>query len=154
MCHFLSRLYTLRYTRYSDVIDRIVHYSTQSRVSLANVRALLKTKDDIASNAKKSAWIQCKYRFSIDRDFRYKYNKLFKTKLGWDIKPIWWSMRMGLQYQKQSHDTWHNDVIKWNHFTRYWPFVRGIHRSPVTSPHKGQWRGTLMFSLICAWIID
>ena len=26
-------------------------------------------------------------------------------------------------------------------FPRYWPFVRGIHRSPVNSPHKGQWRG-------------
>ena len=33
----------------------------------------------------------------------------------------------------------------------YWPFVRGIHRSPVESPHKGQWRGDLMFSLICGW---
>ena len=29
-----------------------------------------------------------------------------------------------------------------------WPFVRGIPRSPMNSPHKGQWRGTLMFSLI------
>ena len=48
----------------------------------------------------------------------------------------------------------HDDVIKWNHFPRYWPFVRGIHRSPVNSPHKGQWRGALMFSLICAWIND
>ena len=46
----------------------------------------------------------------------------------------------------------HDDVIKWKHFTRYWPFVRGIHRSPVNSPHKGHWRGALMFSLICAWI--
>ena len=27
----------------------------------------------------------------------------------------------------------------------------GIHRSPVDSPHKGQWRGSLMFPLICAW---
>ena len=35
----------------------------------------------------------------------------------------------------------HDDVIKWKHFPRYWPFVRGIHRSPVNSPHKGQWRG-------------
>ena len=26
------------------------------------------------------------------------------------------------------------------------------HRSPVNSPHKGQWRGTLIFSLICARI--
>ena len=33
---------------------------------------------------------------------------------------------------------------------RYWPFVWGINRSPVNSPHKGHWRGTLMFSLICA----
>ena len=48
----------------------------------------------------------------------------------------------------------HDDVIKWKHFPRYWLFVRGIHRSPVTPPHKGQWRGALMFSLICAWIND
>ena len=46
----------------------------------------------------------------------------------------------------------HDDVIKWKHFPRYWPFVRGIHRSPVNSQHKGQWRGALMFSLICVWI--
>ena len=49
-------------------------------------------------------------------------------------------------------DEMHDDVIKWKHFTRYWPFVRGIHRSPVNSAHKGQWCGALMFSLICAWI--
>ena len=46
----------------------------------------------------------------------------------------------------------HDDVIKWKHFPRYWPFVRGIHRWPVNSPHKGQWRGALMYSLICTWI--
>ena len=46
----------------------------------------------------------------------------------------------------------HDDVIKWNHFPRYWPFVREIHRFPVNSPHKGQWRGALMFALICVWI--
>ena len=48
--------------------------------------------------------------------------------------------------------SWYDDVIKWKHFSLYWPFVRGIHRSPVNSSHKGQWRGTLMFSLICAYI--
>ena len=46
----------------------------------------------------------------------------------------------------------HDDVIKWKHFPRYWPFVRGIHRPPVNSPHKGQSLGALMFSLICACI--
>ena len=47
---------------------------------------------------------------------------------------------------------YHDDVIKWKRFPRYWPFVRGIHGSPVNSPHKGQWPGALMFCLICAWI--
>ena len=46
----------------------------------------------------------------------------------------------------------HDDVTKWKHFPIYWPFARWIHRSPVNSLHKGQWRGTLMFSFICAWI--
>ena len=46
----------------------------------------------------------------------------------------------------------YDDVIKWKHFPRNRPFVWGIHRSPVNSPHKGQWHGALMFSLICDWI--
>ena len=48
------------------------------------------------------------------------------------------------------------DISWWRHemetFPHYWPFVRRIHRSPVNSPHKGQWRGTLMFSVFCVWI--
>ena len=39
----------------------------------------------------------------------------------------------------------------WRHqMETYWPFLRGIHPSPVDSPLKGQWHGALMFSLICA----
>ena len=34
----------------------------------------------------------------------------------------------------------HDDVIKWKHL------------GPLNSPHKGQWRGALIFSLICVWI--
>ena len=35
----------------------------------------------------------------------------------------------------------HDDVIKWKHFVCYWPFVRGIQRSPVDSLHSdaGLW---------------
>ena len=56
------------------------------------------------------------------------------------------------------HYRYYNKVITWwhhqlePHFPRYWPFLQGIHRSPVNFTHKGQWRGALMFSLICAWI--
>ena len=31
-------------------------------------------------------------------------------------------------------------------------FVSKIRPVPVNSPHKGEWRGALMFSLICVWI--
>ena len=59
-----------------------------------------------------------------------------------------WNSSMA--HKKTNHNVInHDDVIKWKHFPRYWPFVRGIHRSPVNSPHKGQWRVALMFSLIC-----
>ena len=47
--------------------------------------------------------------------------------------------------------SFHDDVIRWKHFPRYWPFVREIHRSLVDSTHKGPSRGALMFSLISAW---
>ena len=73
---------------------------------------------------------------------------------------LWWRMEqiyhnimklcMCFEWFGYSHD----DVIKWKYFPRNWPFVRGIHRSQVNSPHKGQWHGALMFSLICVWIND
>ena len=49
-------------------------------------------------------------------------------------------------------DIKHDDVIKWRPFPRNWSFLRGILRSPVNYPHKGQWRGALIFSLICTRI--
>ena len=36
-------------------------------------------------------------------------------------------------------------------FSALLAFCASIHRSPVNSPHKRQWRGALMFSLICVW---
>ena len=50
--------------------------------------------------------------------------------------------------EKEYHT--HDDVIKWSHFPRYWPFVWGIRRWPMNSPHKEQWCGALLFLLICA----
>ena len=44
------------------------------------------------------------------------------------IHTCWWVLKYYGTYR-----TSHDDVIKWKHFPRYWPFVRGIHRSPATS---------------------
>ena len=48
--------------------------------------------------------------------------------------------------------------LLWRHqmetFSALLAICAGNHRSPVNSPHKGQWRGALKFSLICVWIND
>ena len=64
----------------------------------------------------------------------------------------WVAWLVGVPSKISKYTRTHDDVIKWKPFPRYWPFVRGIHRSPVNSPRKGQWRGALMFTLICARI--
>ena len=54
-----------------------------------------------------------------------------------------------LVYKYCVSECFYNDVTKWKHFPRYWPFVRGIHRSPVDSLHKGQRHRVVIFSLLC-----
>ena len=66
----------------------------------------------------------------------------------WKHFPRYWPFVQGIHRSPVGHD----DIIKWKHFPRYWPFVQGIHPSPVNSPHKGQWCRALMFPLICIWI--
>ena len=84
-------------------------------------------------------WQRCNYLSMFQSRYRFTYGILVKR------TPV-----------KKSFSCWytqvHDDVIKWKHFPRYWPFVRWIHRSPANSSHKSQWRGALMFSFICAWI--
>ena len=58
--------------------------------------------------------------------------------------------QLNIFHQFITHPWWRHQMET---FPRYWPFdIRGIHQSPVNSPHKGHWRGALIFSLICAWI--
>ena len=68
----------------------------------------------------------------------------------WAILTHWGREKMADILQETFSNPFFNDgVIKWKHFPCYWPFMRAIHQSPVNSPHKRQWRGALMFSLIC-----
>ena len=72
----------------------------------------------------------------------------------------WW-------FETPSRPLWHHSnallVIKahfskssWRHqmepFSALLVLCAGNSPIPVNSPHKSQWRGALMFSLICAWI--
>ena len=72
--------------------------------------------------------------------------------------PIWW----------RHHETWLEMECEVQQLRNHWkrPLVMmtssngNIFRftghlcGEFTGPHKGQWRGALMFSLICAWIKD
>ena len=64
---------------------------------------------------------------------------------------VTWCVLINVVIHRWNYSVCLNDVIKWNDFPRYWSFVRGLHRSLVNCPHKGQWRGAMVFSLICAW---
>ena len=93
---------------------------------------------------------------------KFTLSKWDGTNLVW-INQIWFSYRsclcghkfcwrgLGRVPSTQRKSCNNDDVIKWKHVPRYWPVLRGIHRSPVNSPHKGQRRGALMLSLIGAW---
>ena len=74
------------------------------------------------------------------------WNRNFKAYINYcidNVQSTTWPDR-GTRYN-------HDDVTKWKRFVHYWPYVREIYRRPTDSPHKGQWRRALMFSLICAW---
>ena len=75
-------------------------------------------------------------------------SKVGSISMSWCLMPLKPLHRDPLHIRWNSHD----DVIKWEHFPHFEPFVWGIHQSPVNSPHNGQWHGALIFSLLCVWI--
>ena len=86
---------------------------------------------------------RCNYLFLLG--FTFYDIRDYRTLLvafTWDATDIWHSL-------VQSVAWWRH---RWKYFPRYWPFVRGVHRSPVNSPRKGQWPGALVFSFIGPWI--
>ena len=99
--------------------------------------------NDCITTTKQSTTKPCAY--FLGYTVPVKSRELPKPK---DCSPVAEPQTLAEPYTESCHD----DVIKWKHFPGYWPFVRGILRSPVNSPNKSHWRGAMMFSLICVWI--
>ena len=97
-----------------------------------------------------SVYVMCSLqKSSINLNFPFSLNMNGFTSYDYYMSmPHIYNIYVNRSREISCHSNGHNDVNKWKLFPRYWPFVRGIHRSPVNSPHKGQWRGDLMFSLI------
>ena len=72
---------------------------------------------------------------------------LYRTALA-HLVLVWQTSQSHQRAKTRLDDTMtvsHDDVIKWKRFPRYWPFARGIHRSPVDYPRKGQRRSFDIF---------
>ena len=63
-----------------------------------------------------------------------KYNSYFSNKLAKQLRVHCWFFLSRESRPFTTAKIAHDDVIKWKHFLRYWPFVRGIHR-PRWIPH-------------------
>ena len=80
--------------------------------------------------------------------------KMYTNKRGMCIKllDIWYNSEVDDWSHFKERDHW---LTWWRHqneiLSALLAFVWGIHQLPVNSHHKGQWRGALMFSLICGW---
>ena len=71
---------------------------------------------------------------------------------------IWIREEVGSTPMCQNDWFWITCISWWRHqmetFSALLALCAGNSPVPVNSPHKSQWRGVLMFSLICAWIND
>ena len=92
-------------------------------------------------------------------------------RITWDLRIWLWKYRLAYLHVRNGH--WINLAAYnckivlyascilgswWRHqmetFSALLALCAGNSPVPVNSPHKGQWRGALMFSLICVWIND
>ena len=165
-CSILCTIVSMVYTHI--MFNTAVYVNTQVHIqSLRQPRAMLEKNTQYLGQQ----WLYPRHVFYCDFVFTSRYipvllhvctdsgeiNLLLQT---WKIWPIYcMNPQRTVLFTKHSTKTlcsfvvctaFRVDVIKREHFPRYWPFVRGIHRSPVNSPHKGQWSGSLMVSLIRA----
>ena len=70
----------------------------------------------------------------------------------------WQVLHCGIGITSYCHKCKNMGISWWRHqmepFSAWLAQCAGISLVPVNSPHKGQWRGAFMFSLIYAWIND
>ena len=93
-------------------------------------------------------WIYSKYLISIYGNGWRCIWRWIKTRIG-VLQQALLDCRYGCVLATSCHYAWWRNQM--GTFPRYLLFVRGIHRWPIDSHHKGEWCGAWMFSLICAW---
>ena len=77
------------------------------------------------------------------------------------VGPIWgasrvsylhWIVGANLSHESTRNWSYNHNKIMMTSFSALLAICAGNSPLPVNSPHKGQWRGALTFSVICVWI--
>ena len=148
MAEWISWLIEAQWCIYSSVAYAFI--SSDDGLSRYRRQAIIWTSDGILSIGPfgtnfSEIFNQNSYFFFQENAFENVVGKMVVI-LSWPqcVKcSLYWNA-----YCSMSFTWWHHQTET---FSRYWPFVWGIPQSLANSPHKGQWCGALMFSLICTW---
>ena len=103
-------------------------------------RKLMYVYSIMIPNISKKAWLDLLFRYTIifaspqpslcRSSPRRIYLNVISSSLQWLVRYQLKRSSCGREtYPIQGHNMGHDDVMKWNHFPRYWPFVWEIHRS-------------------------
>ena len=86
--------------------------------------------------------------YDISLSFEYVESTLFLLMVSWRYEPVHQQAYYWPRFEF-SESWWRHQMET---FSALLAICAGNSPAPVNSPHKGQWRGALMFSLICVWI--
>ena len=88
------------------------------------------------------------YRYSHNNQLRCSHQDIYRPFYAsvncllwaWFFDSLSWWLQCCMQYRVLldhviARSDCHDDVMTWTHFPRYRPFVRGIHRPPLTKGH-------------------
>ena len=146
--------YCTKHTNYNDLHSRTASHTTPLRASYGVSFWVIQKNDRNISGAHCKIWL---LGFGGERHIVFHSSGLVSATYA-GSRVLSYVMKASVFHNTLHVNNWHrvrdipplhDDVIKRMHFPRYRPLVWGIHQSTVNSPHKGQWHGALLFSLIC-----
>ena len=128
-------------------IGAMMRLSNINEIRLTVMSNIGQYTDTIIHNKRQMGWIYLEM-LCVNGDI---FIKKISIQRGYQLCVCWWPIANRL-----NQDVFCIMTSWWRHqmetFSALLAICAGIHRSPVNSPHKGQWRGALMVSLSCAWI--
>ena len=135
----------------SNIAIMHVRRQTKTKIKWGLVlNGVVITKISKKNNMLLNHWANIPLSFCTHRSRQSGPWKVELTSLWW--RPCHACLRRNWLWKRFSNTAkvrCHSYVMTWKHLLYYWPFVRGIHRPPVDSPHEGPVIRSFIFFLCC-----